>query len=92
MRIIDILGPALAATLLVSGCSYFGLRDETGHVVEASLVGVDTVIDPQTGEITTISHWRYDDGVETTTVDRFKKDTPVTDRRATSRAPLRIVD
>jgi hypothetical protein len=61
-------------------------------VLAPQLIGTETVTDPQTGEIVTLSHWEYPDGVTVTTKDRFKKDTPVTDRRGTSRAPLRFTD
>jgi hypothetical protein len=62
------------------------------RVLEPKLVGTETVIDEQTGEVTTYSHWEYPDGGRWRTEDRFKKDTPVEARRATSRAPVRIVE
>ena len=82
---------ALTLCLALAGCidprSY-----PSGRVVEAHVVKVDTVIDPVTGRVTLVTHWLYDDGVTRTTEDSFKKDTPVEDRRATSRAPIRVVD
>jgi hypothetical protein len=60
--------------------------------VKAKLVKTETVIDPITGEATVFSYWKYEDGGTWKTEDRFKKDTPVEHRRATSRAPIRVVD
>jgi hypothetical protein len=87
------LGSALVLTILLvaSGCAgpdgFSGIRE-----VEYKLIDVETVTDPQTGEIVKLSHWRYDDGVEVTTKDRFAKETRVEDRRATSRPGLRLAD
>jgi hypothetical protein len=77
-------------SLNVSACEPVMVSNAT--VLEPKLIDTETVIDPQTGQITTLSHWEYPDGGTWTTQDRFKKDTPVTDRRATSRAPLRFTD
>lgn len=76
--------------LAVSGC--LAGKESNGRVVGAKLTGVETVIDPETGDVVKLSHWEYDDGVTITTEDRFKKDTPVEHRRATSRAPVRVVE
>ncbi|MDQ7249048.1 hypothetical protein [Dongia sedimenti] len=88
----------IAFALLLAASTALGLGAcepvmvSNAKVLEPRLTGTETVIDPQTGEVTTLSHWAYPDGGTWTTEDRFKKDTPVTDRRATSRAPLRFVD
>jgi hypothetical protein len=66
-------------------------RDRS-YEVKAKLVRTETVIDPVTGDATTYSHWEYEDGGKWVTEDRFKKDTPVEQRRATSRAPIRTVE
>lgn len=81
---------ACAMALTVSGCI---AREAPGsRVVTYKLVSTETVTDPFTGDTTQFSHWQYDDGVTVTTEDRFKRDTPVEARRATSRPETRIVD
>jgi hypothetical protein len=84
-----LLALALAPLLSASFCDP---NVSTARVLAPKLIDTETVTDPQTGETVTLSHWEYSDGVTVTTQDRFKKDTPVTDRRATSRAPLRFAD
>ena len=87
------IGRWIVAAILcaaLSGCEV--VKESNARVLGAKLIDVETVVDPETGVITKLSHWRYDDGVEVTTTDRFKKDTPVEQRRATSRAPLRTVE
>ena len=68
------------------------MRIDRSYEVKAKLAKTETVIDPITGEATIYSYWEYTDGVTLKTEDRFKKDTPVEQRRATSRAPIRTVD
>jgi len=86
-----LLALALAPLLSASFCDP-NVDVSTARVLAPKLIDTETVIDPQTGEIITLSHWEYPDGVTVTTKDRFKKDTPVTDRRLTSRAPVRFTD
>ncbi len=73
---------ALAASLGASGC---------GHTVEARLLSVEIIRNPDTGEISRVSHWQFPNGDVVATQDRFKKDTPVTDRRGPGRTPTRVV-
>jgi hypothetical protein len=67
-------------------------RIDRSYEVKAKLVKTETVIDPVTGATTMYSYWEYADGVTLKTEDRFKKDTPVEQRRGTSRPPVRTVD
>jgi len=78
----------MLATL--AGCAV--VKDSGSREINAHPVKVDTVIDDATGRVTLVTTWRYDDGVQLTTEDRFDKDTKVEDRRATSRAPIRTVE
>jgi hypothetical protein len=88
MRLVPL--PVLVLALGVGACEPVAVSN--ARVLSPTLVGTETVIDKQTGEITTYSHWEYPDGGTWKTEDRFKKDTPVEARRATSRAPVRIVE
>lgn len=90
MRLASALLLSASLALIASACE--PIMVSNAKVLEPKLIGTETVVDPQTGEITTLSRWEYPDGGTWTTEDRFKKDTPVTDRRNTSRAPLRFVD
>ncbi|MDQ7249049.1 hypothetical protein [Dongia sedimenti] len=83
----------LAAAMLpaLSGCELFNAFANS-HTEQAKPISVEIIKDPETGEITKLTHWQFPNGDMTTTTDRFKKDTPVTDRRTTGRAPVRIVD
>jgi len=85
------LALALTACLTVSGCAAYNSLANS-RVIDYKLIKVETITDPETGETVTLSYWRYDDGVEVTTRDRFKKDTPVEARRATSRPGLRFTE
>ena len=76
--------------LLLGGCAV--VKGSGGREIEAHPVKETTVIDNVTGRVTIVTTWRYDDGVQITTEDRFDKDTKVEDRRATSRAPIRTVE
>jgi hypothetical protein len=89
MRLIAML---LAAAMLptLSGCALYSAFANS-RTEQAKLISVEIVRDPQTGETTKLTHWQYPNGEVTTTIDRFKKDTPVTDRRAGS-PPSRIVN
>lgn len=89
MRTIAVL---LAAAMLpmLSGCALFNAFANS-RTEQAKLISVEIVKDPQTGEITKLTHWQYPNGDVTTTADRFKKDTPVTDRR-TGSPPSRVVN
>jgi hypothetical protein len=80
------LAPLLGAALCDPG-----LRDRT-TVIDYKLIDVEFVTDPETGDVVALSHWEYADGVRVTTKDRFKRDTPVEDRRASSRPDLRFSD
>ena len=85
------IGLVVALSLTQFGCLDPRAYDR-GRVSKAHIVKVDTVIDPDTGRVTLLTHWQYDDGVTVTTEDHFKKDTPVEERRASSRAPVRVVE
>jgi hypothetical protein len=89
MRIFAVL---LTAAILptLSGCALFNAFANS-RTEQAELISVEIIQDPQTGELTKLMHWRFPNGDVTTTRDRFKKDTPVTNRR-TDRPPSRIVD
>jgi hypothetical protein len=84
---------ALAAILLLSssGCADPRAYDQSREV-KSKLVKTETVTDPVTGDVTILSTWKYDNGYTTVTQDRFDKDTPPEQRRATSRAPVVTVD
>jgi hypothetical protein len=81
---------ALAAGLSAGGCGLDKFMNS--RVIEAKLLSVEIIRDPDTGKISRVSHWQFPDGRVVTTQDRFAKDTPVTDRRGTGRAPIQIVD
>jgi hypothetical protein len=75
----------LLATLsaAVSGCF--------ASVVPYDLVKQETVVDPVTGDVTRIFHWRYDDGYETTTTDTIPKGGDVERRRNEPRPQTRFL-
>jgi hypothetical protein len=82
----------VAAMIMTQAFACENPARDRSYEVKAKLVKTETVIDPITGEATIYSYWEYTDGVTLKTEDRFKKDTPVEQRRATSRAPIRTVD
>jgi hypothetical protein len=84
---------AYAAVLLLtlSGCVDPRTYNR-GVEINSHLVKTETVTDPVTGDVKILSTWKYDNGYTTVTEDRFDKDTPPEQRRATSRAPVVTVD
>ncbi len=82
----------VAAMIMTQAFACENPARDRSYEVKAKLVKTETVIDPITGEATIYSYWKYEDGGTWKTEDRFKKDTPVEHRRATTRAPIRVVD
>jgi hypothetical protein len=82
-----------AALLVLGGCAVPESSSGYGaHVLSYTLEKVETSIDPKTGYIVRIAHWRYEDGATTTTTDTTLPSGDNERRRNPPNPPPRVGD
>jgi hypothetical protein len=80
------------ALLVMGGCATHESFGSSAHVLSYTLEKVETSIDPKTGYIVRVAHWRYEDGATTTTTDTTLPSGDNERRRNPPNPPPRVGD